>query len=127
MTVFLTRSVRSTIRSEPHVSEEALDLVESAVLDVEAPATAAESESISPLIAARMSTVVEPRTSRIPETLPADKPPVPHNFKDRFPAGVNWWVTGWMAVMHIGAIAALWFFTWPALVAFLVLHWVSAC
>lgn len=109
------------------MSEEALDLVESAVLDVEAPATASDSEQISPLMAARMSTVVEPRSSRMTEPLPEDKPPVALHFTDRFPQGVNWWVTGWMAVMHIGAIAAFWYFTWQALVAFLVLHWVTSC
>jgi len=48
-------------------------------------------------------------------------------FRDRFPNGVNWSVWGWMAVMHIGALAALFFFSWQGLVAFFVLHFVSAC
>jgi len=53
--------------------------------------------------------------------------PLPKRYRDRFPHGLNWPNIVWMAAMHAGAVAALWFFTWPALVAFLVLHWISAC
>lgn len=71
-------------------------------------------------------------------TVPAQKPAVleegPHkNFAnitrmwDRFPHGINWWTGGWMLTMHVGAVAALWFFTWQAFAVFLVLHWVTCC
>ena len=51
---------------------------------------------------------------------------VKKSWKDRFPNGIDWGVAAWMAGMHVGAVAALWFFSWPGLIAFLVLHWVSA-
>jgi stearoyl-CoA desaturase (delta-9 desaturase) len=53
--------------------------------------------------------------------------PIPERLRDRFPRGVNWWVTGWMAVMHVGALAALFQFTWSGLAIFAVTHFVSAC
>lgn len=39
---------------------------------------------------------------------------------------IDWLVFGWTFVMHVGAVAALFFFTWPAFVAFLVLHFLTA-
>lgn len=52
-----------------------------------------------------------------------------HNssWASRFPTGVEWPVAGWMLAMHVGAVAAFWFFTWPAFITFLFLHWVTAC
>ncbi len=47
--------------------------------------------------------------------------------KDQFPHGIDWWITGWMTIMHVGAIAAFWFISWQAMVAFFVLHYVTAC
>src|SRR5579872_2122759 len=38
---------------------------------------------------------------------------------------VNWVTTFFMAAFHIGAIAALFFFTWKALLVAAVLWWVS--
>lgn len=38
---------------------------------------------------------------------------------------VDWVVLGWMAVMHAGAIAAPFFFSWSALVLVAVLHWMT--
>jgi fatty-acid desaturase len=48
-------------------------------------------------------------------------------FRDQFPNGINWVTTGWMTVMHVGAIAALWHITWQAMAVFFVLHYVTAC
>jgi fatty-acid desaturase len=48
-------------------------------------------------------------------------------WQTRFPDGVDWPVTLWMIGMHIGAIVAFWFFSWPAFVTFLALHFVTAC
>ncbi|WP_166820432.1 acyl-CoA desaturase [Thalassoroseus pseudoceratinae] len=47
------------------------------------------------------------------------------------PSNLRWnnldWITlGWTVVMHVGAVAALFNFTWPAFFAFLVLHWLTA-
>jgi fatty-acid desaturase len=57
------------------------------------------------------------------------KPAGVHNssWSIRFPHGVEWPVAGWMLLMHVGAVAALWFFTWPAFICFVFLHWVTAC
>ena len=38
---------------------------------------------------------------------------------------IDWVVFGWMVMMHAGAIAALFFFSWSALAVCLVLHWVT--
>jgi len=51
--------------------------------------------------------------------------PVP--FRERFPNGINWWNFGWMLTVHVGAVAALWHFSWPALALCVVLHFVTAC
>jgi fatty-acid desaturase len=58
-----------------------------------------------------------------PNQLPPGKTP----FLKRFPRGICWPVTLWMAGMHIGAIAAFWFISWQALATFLALHFVTAC
>ncbi len=47
--------------------------------------------------------------------------------KQRFPHGVNWGVTGWLAAMHVLAVFAFFNFTWAGLTTFLVLHFVTAC
>jgi fatty-acid desaturase len=62
-----------------------------------------------------------------PADSPAAAPPPTTRFRDRFPNGINWATAIWMAGMHAGAIAALWHFSWQALVVFLVLHFVCAC
>ena len=39
---------------------------------------------------------------------------------------VNWITAGFMAAFHVGAIAALFFFTWKALFVAMFLWWVRA-
>ena len=58
---------------------------------------------------------------------PNKSQPVPSNFKQRFPNGISWKTTIYIAGMHVGAIAALFFFSWQGLVAFFILHFMSAC
>ncbi len=48
-------------------------------------------------------------------------------FRARFPNGINWTVALWLAVMHVGAVAALFHFTWAGFFTFLALHFVTAC
>jgi stearoyl-CoA desaturase (delta-9 desaturase) len=77
-----------------------------------------------------MSPVVAPsrrRNIREAHDLLPGHSAVPSRFRDRFPNGVNRVVMGWMAVMHVGAIAALFFFSWSGLAIFLALHFVTAC
>ncbi|QDV28471.1 Fatty acid desaturase [Planctopirus ephydatiae] len=38
---------------------------------------------------------------------------------------IDWPVVGWLVLMHAGAIAAPFFFTWTALGVFLVMHWLT--
>ncbi len=40
--------------------------------------------------------------------------------------GINWHTGAFMALFHIGAVAALFMFSWQALVAAIVLWWISA-
>src|SRR5262245_18341227 len=51
----------------------------------------------------------------------------PITLRDRFPHGVSWPMTAWMAGMHLGAIAALWYFSWAGFALFIGLHFVTAC
>ena len=39
--------------------------------------------------------------------------------------GINWTSVVAFSIFHIGAIAALFFFTWPAFFVFLALYWIS--
>jgi stearoyl-CoA desaturase (delta-9 desaturase) len=38
---------------------------------------------------------------------------------------LNWWVVIWLTVIHVGALAAPFFFTWQGLVALVALHWLT--
>jgi stearoyl-CoA desaturase (delta-9 desaturase) len=38
---------------------------------------------------------------------------------------VDWVVLGWMVMIHVGALAAPFFFTWQAFVGMLVMHWAT--
>ena len=82
------------------------------------------------------ATLVRPTSSPLPKldshrSKLIEPPEVPSQrparYRDRFPNGVNWANAIWMTIMHVGAVAALWHFTWPAFAVFLFLHWVTAC
>jgi fatty-acid desaturase len=53
--------------------------------------------------------------------------PIPTRLRDRFPNGMNWTNFTWMLVMHSGAVASLWYFSWTGLAICAVLHFVTAC
>ena len=38
---------------------------------------------------------------------------------------VDWWVLGWVGLMHVGAVAALFFVTVPAVLTAVFLHWLT--
>ncbi|HUQ69457.1 MAG TPA: fatty acid desaturase [Planctomycetaceae bacterium] len=38
---------------------------------------------------------------------------------------MDWVVLGWMTAMHVGALAAPFYFSWPAFGAFALLHWLT--
>jgi len=38
---------------------------------------------------------------------------------------INWPVVGWITLLHVGALAAPWFFTWEGLILTLALHWLT--
>ncbi len=42
-----------------------------------------------------------------------------------FPEGIAWGPAVWIAVIHLGAIAAPWTFTWQGLVTLFVLYWLT--
>jgi sn-1 stearoyl-lipid 9-desaturase len=44
---------------------------------------------------------------------------------DKKAAGINWFTTIWMVIFHLGAVAALFMFSWPALIAAVALWWVA--
>ena len=39
---------------------------------------------------------------------------------------INWLIASFMTLFHVGAVAALFFFTWNALFVAIFLYWVSA-
>ncbi len=45
--------------------------------------------------------------------------------EEKWGKGLAWPIVIWMGVLHVGALIALPFFTWPALVVSLVLHWIG--
>src|ERR1051326_5728871 len=40
--------------------------------------------------------------------------------------GINWHTTIFIALFHVGAVAALFMFSWPALIVAIVLWWITA-
>lgn len=44
---------------------------------------------------------------------------------DKKAAGINWFTTIWMVIFHLGAIAALFMFSWSALIAAVALWWIA--
>ena len=48
--------------------------------------------------------------------------PIPTRFRDRFPNGLNYTNFTWMLVMHTGAVASLFYFSWTGLAICAVLH-----
>jgi fatty-acid desaturase len=67
------------------------------------------------------------RPSKVAHLDPNQVAPGKTPFFKRFPAGLSWVVTGWMAVMHVGAVAAFWYVSWQAIAVFFALHFVTAC
>ncbi|MEQ8791129.1 MAG: acyl-CoA desaturase [Pirellulaceae bacterium] len=56
------------------------------------------------------------------QPLPAKKP----MFKARPESpGINWWITGWIVILHVGVLAAPFTFTWEALGLVVLLHWIT--
>ncbi len=46
-------------------------------------------------------------------------------WRERFPHGVAWGIVAWLLMIHVGALAAPWTFTWSGLILALVLHWLT--
>jgi len=44
---------------------------------------------------------------------------------DRFAAGIDWPVAAWIGFLHLGALAAPFFFSWQGLILALVLAWIT--
>ena len=53
------------------------------------------------------------------------KPEVLTHKEQRLADGINWYVAIWLTLLHVGAISALWFFSWQAVVLTVVLHWIT--
>ncbi len=43
----------------------------------------------------------------------------------RYPEGLDWAVIGWLVVVHLGALAAPFFFSWQGVVLAVALHWLT--
>jgi fatty-acid desaturase len=112
-----------------HEIHESLDDSSVAVVEFDSAAKASEL-STDTLPHIRLPADDEPQSQTQSQTH-AQAPParkgVARRFADRFPRGISWGVTGWMAIMHVGAVAALWYFSWTGLAIFFVLHFLTAC
>src|SRR5258708_500171 len=111
-----------------HESFEELESKSLAVLEPE-PATGFDDSDRNTAVTVRTRTPLSrrPKVAEAPTEIVYKPDGVALRFRDRFPTGVSWGVTAWMAVMHIGAIAALWFFTWQGVALLVGLHFVTAC
>jgi fatty-acid desaturase len=70
-----------------------------------------------------MATASNPRRPLPPgKSEPGKEPRKAHG---RWRELVNWPVVAWLVILHTGALAAPWFFTWQAVILTLVLHWVT--
>jgi len=72
-----------------------------------------------------------PPTSKIPSQKPSDPTIPPHATVDYDPhkpwqQGTDWFVVGWIGIVHLGALAAPFVFTWQALVYTIVTIWITA-
>lgn len=77
-----------------------------------------------------MSIVTQTRNTkkRKPSTNSQKKPAagtISHERQTRQSDGVDWVTTGWLVFLHVGALAAPFYFSWSALLITLVLHWVA--
>ena len=110
------------------VPTESLALLECEGLERE-PRTGFDTSDSSVAVAVRTRRHPHHATNLIEEATESAEEPerVARRFRDRFPTGVSWGVTVWMFIMHIGAVAALWYFTWQGLALLVGLHFVTAC
>ena len=92
-------------------------------------ATEADASGIATLEPPVETEVVETESSSTKPLTISEERQLIIDFHD--PANLTWknldWLTlVWTGVMHVGAVAALFFFTWPAFICFLVMHWLTA-
>jgi stearoyl-CoA desaturase (delta-9 desaturase) len=58
---------------------------------------------------------------------PTDDSRLSAKLSERFPHGVNWANTVWLAAMHAGAIAAFWYFSWEVFWVTVALYYATGC
>jgi len=66
-----------------------------------------------------------PRTTAEAVPRHSDTRPTEEYASDRWSNGVNWPIAFWIGLIHVGALAAPFFFTWTGLLLALVLGWAS--
>lgn len=65
------------------------------------------------------------RVRRDPAQRKSKAPASPAPSASRYAAGLDWPVLGWLAVVHIGALAAPLFFSWQGVILAVALHWLT--
>ncbi len=66
-----------------------------------------------------------PPSPDAPATSAQRKPAVLSEKEQRLADGMNWYVALWLIVLHVGAVASVFFFSWQAVVLVVLLHWVT--
>src|SRR5262245_61486846 len=82
-----------------------------------------------------MSTVISPKKKKAKQRRTAntttDKSPelkrgrYSKQRQDRMAAGLDWPIITWLGILHVGALAAPFCFSWSALAIVVVLHWLT--
>ena len=65
------------------------------------------------------------KASTEPALAPIDRNAKQTFMNKHFPEGVDWGVVAWIAVVHLGVLAAPWTFSWQGLVAMFALYWLT--
>ena len=105
------------------MSHEAFDDSSESLAVLECETHSAAAAALIPISRPRL----HPAVADVPESKTARSGGVSPRWKDRFPTGISWPVSLWMFGMHVGAFAALWYFSWAGLALFAGLHFVTAC
>jgi stearoyl-CoA desaturase (delta-9 desaturase) len=71
-----------------------------------------------------LETIPQPKTEKHASSKTEDNPWIPPR-KLRWSNGLDWPAIIWIGVIHLGALAAMFFFTWKALGLFLLFSWIT--
>ena len=86
----------------------------------------------APFVTAPPATAPGPHIKLTPEPQPQTKSdPSEEQWSEarqqRTFEGIDWWIAGWLILLHVGALAAPFTFTWSGLILGVVMYWITGC